>query len=94
MIIFSLICIFLAFLCCYLTTHKKKTQRPYIFLNFFNHRPYLCRIFACFFYLLATLLLSKQYHFSVGFISFWIFASPILFVFILSINHLSSQKSK
>ena len=94
MMIISLICIFLTFFFFYLASNKKKMQWSYLPLHFLSHRPQLCRLFACGFYLLATVLLSQQYHVSIGFISFWVFASPILFLFILSVNPLTSNKGK
>lgn len=41
---------------------------------------------------LCAFILIQQYKFSIGFVSWWIFATPLTFILILLINPLKSSK--
>ncbi|MCU4502704.1 DUF1634 domain-containing protein [Acinetobacter sp. WU_MDCI_Abxe161] len=41
---------------------------------------------------LCAFILIHQYKFSIGFVSWWIFATPLTFIFILLVNPLKSSK--
>jgi len=55
---------------------------------FLAHTPRFTRFISLLFLLAAIFLLIRHSGLSIGFISFWIFASPIIFIFILYINEL------
>ncbi|HBU89079.1 DUF1634 domain-containing protein [Acinetobacter oleivorans] len=41
---------------------------------------------------LCALILIQHYKFSIGFVSWWIFATPLTFILILLVNPLKSSK--
>ncbi|MCH7335016.1 DUF1634 domain-containing protein [Acinetobacter sp. NIPH 2699] len=52
------------------------------------------RLFAFLCFFLAGALLCLIYGSSIGFIGWWIFATPVTFFLILAVNDLSKQPSK
>lgn len=52
----------------------------------------LLRISAFLMFVLSGFILIQKFGFSVGFVSWWIFATPLTFILILLINPLKSSK--
>ncbi|MDO3663707.1 DUF1634 domain-containing protein [Acinetobacter higginsii] len=50
------------------------------------------RVLAYICFLIAGSLLCLEYGSSIGFISWWIFATPVTFVLVLSVNELKPTK--
>lgn len=50
------------------------------------------RVLAYLCFLIAGSLLCLEYGSSIGFISWWIFATPVTFVLVLSVNELKPTK--
>ncbi len=53
----------------------------------------LLRILAFLLFALSGFILIKKYGFSIGFVSWWIFATPLTFLLILWLNPLRALKS-
>ncbi|MDS7944914.1 DUF1634 domain-containing protein [Acinetobacter sp. V110_1] len=53
----------------------------------------LFRISAFLLFALSGFLLIKKYGFSIGFVSWWIFATPLTFLLILWLNRLRASRS-
>ena len=53
----------------------------------------LLRILAFLLFALSGFILIKKYGFSIGFVSWWIFATPLTFLLILWLNPLRAFKS-
>lgn len=68
-------------------TKAKATQQQ--FLKRFKTQISISA-FVCF--LIAVSLLCLKYGNSVGFISWWIFATPVTFMLVLLVNELKSNK--
>ena len=54
--------------------------------------PKIVRITATLLLIIASMLLSDRYGNSIGFISLWIFLSPVIFGLILSVNDLKAKQ--
>lgn len=50
------------------------------------------KIAAFILFALSAFILIQHYNFSIGFVSWWIFATPLTFVLILLLNPLKSSK--
>ena len=50
------------------------------------------KIAAFILFILCAFILIKHYKFSIGFVSWWIFATPLTFLLILLVNPLKSSK--
>ena len=92
MIFFSLLLTFIGMFLLYRSSAKqitkaKATQQQ--FLKRFK-TPISISAFVCF--LVAVSLLCLKYGNSVGFISWWIFATPVTFMLVLLVNELKSNK--
>lgn len=53
----------------------------------------LLRILAFLLFALSGFILIKKYGFSIGFVSWWIFATPLTFLLILWLNPLKPSKT-
>ena len=62
---------------------KSLAQKYYSFL----------RISAFLLFALSGFVLIKKYGFSIGFVSWWIFATPLTFLLILWLNRLRASRS-
>ncbi|CAB1212153.1 hypothetical protein [Acinetobacter bouvetii] len=93
-LIFSLLLIAIATYASYLISEKQircTLQSKWFVLA---QHPTLTRIGALLLFSIAVFLLIQHYGVSIGFASFWVLASPLIFFFILYINPLkSTQKS-
>ncbi|MCH7311938.1 DUF1634 domain-containing protein [Acinetobacter sp. ANC 4805] len=92
MIFFSLLLTFIGMFLLYRSSAKqitkvKATQQQ--FLKRFKTQISISA-FVCF--LVAVSLLCLKYGNSVGFISWWIFATPVTFMLVLLVNELKSNK--
>ncbi|OTG93631.1 hypothetical protein B9T24_14275 [Acinetobacter sp. ANC 4654] len=56
------------------------------------YHPRIVRVICLFLLVIATLLIIQEDGYSIGFISFWVFSSPLIFIFILYINELSAKQ--
>jgi len=92
MILLSLILILVGMLLLYKCSAKQinKTKQA-----FFIRYQILLKVLAYFSFLLAGSLLCLECGSSIGFISWWIFATPVTFLLILWVNELKpTQKLK
>ncbi|ENX41322.1 hypothetical protein [Acinetobacter sp. NIPH 2100] len=89
MIILSLVLILIGMLLLYKCSSKQinKTKQP-LFIGYQTHLKVLA--YLCF--LLAGSLLCLTYGSSIGFISWWIFATPVTFLLVLWVNELKPSK--
>ena len=89
MIILSLILTLIGMLLLYKCSAKqisKAKQQAFI-----RYKTQL-RVLAYLCFLIAGSLLCLEYGSSIGFISWWIFATPVTFVLVLSVNELKPTK--
>lgn len=68
---------------------KKTLQSKWALLA---HRPRIVRVISLLLLVIATVLIIQEDGYSIGFISFWVFSSPLIFIFILYINELSTKQ--
>ncbi|MCH7313168.1 DUF1634 domain-containing protein [Acinetobacter sp. ANC 3882] len=89
MIILSLVLILIGMLLLYKCSSKQinKTKQP-LFIRYQTH----LKVLAYVFFLLAGSLLCLKYGSSIGFISWWIFATPVTFLLVLWVNELKPSK--
>lgn len=89
MIILSLILTLIGMLLLYKCSSKQinKTKQ-----QIFIHYQTQLRVLAYLCLLLAGSLLCLEYGSSIGFISWWIFATPVTFLLVLSVNELKPTK--
>lgn len=86
-----LLALFMLFACFYgfyLSSSKQLAKTLSSNKAFLVKYPLLLRLFCSLLFISATYFIIRSYHLSIGFISVWIFASPILFFMILTINDL------
>lgn len=91
MIFFGMICILLGMWCLHLLSSKQidKTKRSQ--WHFLTHYPQYSRGFAYILFLIAAAIFIKKFGISIGFISWWLFASPVILFLILLINDLKNK---
>ena len=93
MIIFGFILLtigmYLLFICSEKQRSKKTTHRLKSILQ--KHFR-VARIGSFVLFILCAFLLIQKYGFSIGFVSWWIFATPLTFLLILWINPLTANK--
>ncbi|ENW81117.1 hypothetical protein F909_02408 [Acinetobacter sp. ANC 3929] len=89
MIILSLVLILIGMLLLYKCSSKQinKTKQA-LFIRYQTHLKILA--YLCF--LLAGSLLCLKYGSSIGFVSWWIFATPVTFLLVLWVNELKPTK--
>lgn len=68
---------------------KKTLQSKWALLA---HHPRIVRVISLVLLVIATVLIIQEDGYSIGFISFWVFSSPLIFIFILYINQLSAKQ--
>lgn len=68
---------------------KKTLQSKWVLLA---HHPRIVRVISLLLLVIATVLIIQEDGYSIGFVSFWIFSSPLIFIFILYINELSTKQ--
>lgn len=68
---------------------KKSLQSKWALLA---HHPRIVRVISLLLLVIATVLIIQEDGYSIGFVSFWIFSSPLIFIFILYINELSTKQ--
>jgi len=89
MIILSLILTLIGMLLLYKCSSKQINKvKQQIFIRYQTQ----LRALAYFCFLLAGSLLCLEYGNSIGFISWWIFATPVTFILVLSVNELRPTK--
>lgn len=91
-IVFSFLLILCAVYGLYRVSEKQIKQTLQSQWSFVALYPRTSRFICLMLMLLSTLLLIQQTGSSIGFISFWVFATPLIFFFILYINELSAKK--
>ncbi|USA54377.1 DUF1634 domain-containing protein [Acinetobacter sp. C32I] len=89
MILLSLILTLIGMLLLYKCSAKQisKTKQQ----AFIRYKTQL-RVLAYICFLIAGSLLCLEYGSSIGFISWWIFATPVTFVLVVSVNELKPTK--
>ncbi|MBJ9955551.1 DUF1634 domain-containing protein [Acinetobacter courvalinii] len=89
MILLSLVLTLIGMLLLYKCSAKQITKaKQQVFIRYKTQLRVLA--YACF--LIAGSLLCLTYGSSIGFISWWIFATPVTFVLVLSVNELKPTK--
>lgn len=91
MIFLGMICILLGMWCLHLLSSKQidKTKRSQ--WHFLTHYPQYSRGFAYILFLIAAAIFIAIFGISIGFISWWLFASPVILLLILLINDLKKK---
>ncbi|MBF7682726.1 DUF1634 domain-containing protein [Acinetobacter sp. B5B] len=83
---------YFAFYLMYLSSDKQKKIVAHSKWAVVTQKPRLFKRLAYILFLCSFLLLTQQYRYSVAFVSWWIFATPLIFVLILRNNQLKSKK--
>lgn len=97
-LIFSIligVLLFMAIFCIYHSSQKQYQEtinNPYYWP--FAKYPKFSRFIAIILLLIAFILLKSTFNFSVAFVSFFIFISPIIFIMILLKNNLKQVNRK
>lgn len=91
MIFLGMICILLGMWCLHLLSSKQieKTKRSQWY--FLTHYPQYSRSIAYILFLIAAAIFIAIFGISIGFISWWLFASPVVLFLILLINDLKKR---
>lgn len=84
-LVLTLIGMLLLYKCSAKQISKAKQQAFIRYRTQLRFLAYLC-------FLIAGSLLCLEYGSSIGFISWWIFATPVTFVLVLSVNELKPTK--
>ncbi|MFW1925645.1 MULTISPECIES: DUF3292 domain-containing protein [Acinetobacter] len=63
-------------------------------LHFMTQHINILRLFACLLFLVAGSLFIAAYGTSIGFVSWWLFATPLVFALILYLNDLKPKAGK
>lgn len=92
MIFFSLLLTFIGMFLLYRSSAKQITKAKATQQQFLKHFKTQISISAFVCFLVAVSLLCLKYGNSVGFISWWIFATPVTFMLVLLVNELKSNK--
>ncbi|MCU4412959.1 DUF3292 domain-containing protein [Acinetobacter sp. WU_MDCI_Axc73] len=69
---------------------KTKKSKLYFMTQHIN----MLRLFACLLFLIAGSLFIAIYGTSIGFVSWWLFATPLVFALILYLNDLKPKVDK
>lgn len=89
MILLSLILTLIGMLLLYRCSAKQISKaKQQAFIRYKTQLKFLA--YLCF--LIAGSLLCLEYGSSIGFISWWIFATPVTFILVLSVNELKPTK--
>ncbi|ENX15395.1 hypothetical protein F895_01941 [Acinetobacter sp. CIP 64.2] len=89
MILLSLVLIFIGMLLLYKCSSKQINKaKQQLFIRYRT----ILRVVAYLCFLCAGSLLCLEYGSSIGFISWWIFATPVTFLLVLSVNELKPTK--
>lgn len=94
MIIFSLIFIFLGLWLLHLLSSKQIAKTKQSSLHILTQFPLISRCVGYLLFFSAAVVLIDHYGISIGFISWWIFASPVAFILIMYINDLKKKPAK
>lgn len=89
MIVLSLVLTLIGMLLLYKCSSKQISKAKQQFL--IHYQTHL-RVLAYVCFLFAGSLLCLEYGSSIGFISWWIFATPVTFILVLSVNELKPTK--
>ncbi|MBP9787364.1 MAG: DUF1634 domain-containing protein [Acinetobacter sp.] len=92
MIFFSLLLTFIGMFLLYRSSAKQITKAKVTQQQFLKRFKTQISISAFVCFLVAVSLLCLKYGNSVGFISWWIFATPVTFMLVLLVNELKSNK--
>ncbi|OTG63546.1 hypothetical protein B9T25_13705 [Acinetobacter sp. ANC 4470] len=91
-IVFSFLFILCAVYGLYQISEKQMKRTLQSKWSFLAHYPQITKAISFLFMFISTLLLIQQTGSSIGFISFWVFSSPLIFIFILYINELKPKQ--
>lgn len=94
MIIFSLLLILMGMFILYKCSAKQISKAKPAQQQFLKRFKTQLRLSAFLCFLLAGSLLCLKYGSSIGFISWWIFATPITFLLVLWVNDVTKQPHK
>lgn len=91
MIFFGMTCILLGMWCSHLLSskHIEKTKRSQ--WHFLTRYPKCSRSIAYILFLIAAAIFIKTFGISIGFVSWWLFSSPVILFLILLINDLKKN---
>ena len=91
MIFFGMICILLGMWCLHLISSKQIEKTKQSQWRFLTHYPQYSRSIAYILFLIAAAIFIAIFGISIGFISWWLFASPVILFLILLINDLKPK---
>ena len=91
MIFFGMTCILLGMWCLHLLSSKQIDKTKRSLWHFLTHYPQYSRGFAYILFLIAAAIFITIFGISIGFISWWLFASPVVLFLILLINDLKKR---
>lgn len=94
MIILSLIFILLGLWILHLLSSKQIAKTKQSSLHLLTQFRLTSRCVAYLLFFSAAVILIGHYGIPIGFISWWIFASPVAFVLIMYINNLKNKPAK
>ncbi|ELO6155855.1 DUF1634 domain-containing protein [Acinetobacter tandoii] len=94
MIMFSFAFIFLGLWILHLLSSKQIAKTKQSSLHVLTQFPFISRCLAYLLFLSAAAVLIAHYGISIGFVSWWIFASPLSFLLIMCINDLKKSSVK
>ncbi|SDC04729.1 hypothetical protein [Acinetobacter boissieri] len=91
-IIFAWAMSYFSFYLLYLSSDKQKKIVSVSKLAIIAQKPRVFKALAFGLFFTTFILLSQHYSYSVAFFSFWIFATPLIFLLVLRNNQLKSKK--
>lgn len=91
-ILLACIISYFAFYLLYLSSDKQKKVVIQSRWAFITQRPRVFKALAFGVFFTTFILLGQHYSHSVAFVSFWIFATPLIFLLVLRNNQLKSKK--
>ena len=94
MIMFSFAFIFLGLWVLHLLSSKQIAKTKQSSLHVLTQFPFISRGLAYLLFLSAAAILIDHYGISIGFVSWWIFASPVSLLLIMCINDLKKSSVK
>lgn len=93
-IMFSFAFIFLGLWVLHLLSSKQIMKTKQSSLHVLTQFPFISRCLAYLLFLSAAAVLIEHYGISIGFVSWWIFTTPVAFFLIMCINDLKKSSVK
>lgn len=91
MILLGMLCILTGMWCLYLISAKQIGKSRQSTWHFFTRFPQCTRSLAYILFFIAAGIFIEIFGISIGFVSWWLFASPVVLLLILLINDLKNK---